>query len=153
MYLTKDEFLFLSGIKQGKQPYDVAQMYNIPYGMNDPRIMSLKRKYGVSSLSELRQKADLNKVVVCERNEIPYFKYDRYCLVDTIKIRKEDVKQLNIFFENIDDNEKDFELQRYDDGLGYSLNLVDSENNKKYNVRCVIDGEPENGSEKNWKLF
>ena len=152
MYLTKDEFLFLSGLKQGMQPYQVAQMYNLRYGTNDPRIVALFEKYGVKSFSDLIQKADLNKVVVCERDKIPYFKYDRYNLVRTIPICKEDVEQLSLFFKNISESNKEFELQTFDDGLAQSLDLVDVKTNKRYNIRWVIDGDVEYGSEHNWDL-
>lgn len=153
MYLTENEVLILSGIKQGLRPYYAAKLHNIPFGMNDPRVTALLRKYGAKNLTELREKADLNKVVVCSRDEIPYFKYYGYSLVDTIKICKEDVKQLNIFFEAIDENEKYFELQTDEDGLGRTLDIIDKEEEARYNIRWIIDGEIENGSEKNWKLL
>ncbi len=155
MYLTKDEFIILSGLKQGYKLFQIGQEYNISIGMNDPRIVSLCKKYGVDNynIKALIQKADLNKaVVINNRNEIPYFQYNGYELVETVKICKKDIKELVVFFNNfVKDDDKYYDIITYYDGLCSYIKLIDKENNKEYSIRTVIDGEEENGSENNWK--
>ena len=130
-------------------------MYNIAVGMNDPRIVSLCKKYGIYNynVNELIKKADLNKaVVINKREEIPYFRYNGYELVDSIKICKKDIKELVVFFNNfVKDDDKYYEMITYDDGFCSYLELIDKENNKKYTIRSIVDGEEKNGSENNWQ--
>ena len=95
MYLTRDEFLILQGIKQKMTRGQIMETYGVAMYTNDPRITSLCQKYGVDICdinwrTQLSRKADLNKVEICTREDIPYFDYDRFELVKKIPISKAD---------------------------------------------------------------
>ena len=160
MYLTNDEFLMLQSIKQKLTRQQMKEIYyGITLYTNDPRVHSLCQKYGVDICdsnwrTQLSQKADLNKVEVCTREDIPYFDYDRLELVKKIPISKADVLQLLKAFETLDVfNDTDEYLLQYSpyDGLGSGIHLIDK-NDVKHHIRSWIDGdiyEGENETEVN----
>ena len=154
MYLTEDEFRILSGIKEGLTSQKIEEKYKIRMGMNDPRIVSLAKKYGVSisnpyKKKELREKSDLSKVKVVSKEEMPYFQYVDLELADYIDINKRDILCLVEYFKNISSEAwwNTHRLLRTEDGLGTSLYIKDLKTNEIKNIRTNIDGEDYIGDE------
>ncbi len=124
MYLTKEEYLIAKEMLNGTLGF-VALNKAIGHKLskkivtNDPRIDSLYQKYNVDSTSDFLQTADINKVEVRDISSIPYFEYDKNMqLVKKIPLRKKDVNMLVKFFENIEDEDKEFQLAYAQNG-GY----------------------------------
>ena len=67
----------------------------------DPRINSLCQKYGVADRLELVNKADLEKVSIADIEEIPYWEYENFQLVQRIPICKKSLKNLLIIIKKI----------------------------------------------------
>ena len=93
MYLTEDEFKILLGIRDKLTNRGIEEKYGVKMGMNDPRIVALAKKYGINIYSntlrkELVEKADLSKIKIVDKNDMPYFKYIDYELADYIDINK-----------------------------------------------------------------
>ncbi len=76
MYLTKEEFIVLKGIKEGLVSHQIKEKYGISVGTIDPKMEALYAKYGANDKQDLVKKADLDKVEICEKENIPYFEYD-----------------------------------------------------------------------------
>ena len=84
MFLTKDEFIILSAIKIGLNNTEIKEKFGIELIENDSRLNALYQKYGVSSINELLQIADLKKVEVLPKEKIPYYQYESSELVHKI---------------------------------------------------------------------
>ncbi len=148
MYLTEDEFKVLLGIKDCLSNKGIEEKYGVKMGMNDPRIISLARKYGVDIYSdkmrfEIIEKADLSKIKIVTREEMPYFEYIDLELTDYIDINKRDVEQLVVYFKNLSDESWNHthRLYRTEDGLGTILYIRDLKTNKISKLRANIDGD------------
>ncbi len=148
MYLTDDEYKVLSGIIEGLPNHKIEEKYGIKMGTNDPRIVALMRKYGVNLYSdnyrkEIRDKADLSKTEVTEKEEMPYFEYIGSELADYIDINKRDVEQLVKYFSDKPDGQwtHTHRLYRTQDGLGTFLYIKDLSTGKMSKLRANIDGE------------
>ena len=111
MFLTEEEFVILSSIKIGLSNPEIKEKFGIPLCTNDPRVDSLFQKYGANDKVELIENADLRKVEVCTKENIPYFEYDKDMqLVKKIPVCKKDVERLMKIFENVQDEEEIFSL-------------------------------------------
>ena len=148
MYLTKDEFKVLLGIRDGLTNKGIEEKYGVKMGMNDPRSVSLARKYGVDIYSptlrkDIIEKADLSKVKIVSRKEMPYFEYIDSELADYIDINKRDVEQLVEYFKNLSNEPwvHTHRLYRTEDGLGTILYIRDLKTNKISKLRANIDGD------------
>lgn len=117
MFLTKDEFIILSAIKIGLNNTEIKEKFGIELIENDLRLNALYQKYGVSSINELLQIADLKKVEVLPKEKIPYYQYESSELVHKIKICQNDVINLIKFFENVSDCEQEYEIMKLFDRI------------------------------------
>lgn len=117
MFLTEDEFIILSAIKIGLNSTEIKEKLGIELIKNDSRLNALFQKYGVNSINELLQIADLKKVEVLPREKIPYYQYEGSELVHKIKICKNDVINLIKFFENVSDSEQEYEIMKLFDRI------------------------------------
>ena len=117
MFLTKDEFIILSAIKIGLNNTEIKEKFGIELIENDSRLNALYQKYGVSSINELLQIADLKKVEVLPKGKIPYYQYESSELVHKIKICQNDVINLIKFFENVSDCEQEYEIMKLFDRI------------------------------------
>ena len=117
MFLTKDEFIILSAIKIGLNNTEIKEKFGIELIENDLRLDALYQKYGVSSINELLQIADLKKVEVLPKEKIPYYQYESSELVHKIKICQNDVINLIKFFENVSDSEQEYEIMKLFDRI------------------------------------
>ena len=117
MFLTKDEFIILSAIKIGLNNTEIKEKFGIELIENDSRLNALYQKYGVSSVNELLQIADLKKVEVLPKEKIPYYQYESSELVHKIKICQNDVINLIKFFENVSDCEQEYEIMKLFDRI------------------------------------
>ncbi len=117
MFLTKDEFIILSAIKIGLNNTEIKEKFGIELIENDLRLNALYQKYGVSSINELLQIADLKKVEVLPKEKIPYYQYESSELVHKIKICQNDVINLIKFFENVSDSEQEYEIMKLFDRI------------------------------------
>ena len=117
MFLTKDEFIILSAIKIGLNNTEIKEKFGIELIENDSRLNALYQKYGVSSINELLQIADLKKVEVLPKEKIPYYQYESSELVHKIKFYKNDVVNLIKFFENVSDSEQEYEILKLFDQI------------------------------------
>ena len=148
MYLTEDEFKILLGIRDKLTNRGIEEKYGVKMGMNAPRIVALAKKYGINIYSntlrkELVEKADLSKIKIVDKNDMPYFKYIDYELADYIDINKRDIEQLIEYFKYISNGKKyhTHRLYRTEDGLGTILYIQDLETGKTSKLRANIDGE------------
>lgn len=150
MYLTEDEYKVLLGLKDGLNNTKIKEKYGVQMGMNDPRIISLARKYGIDIYNpeinfrkEIAEKADLSKVQIVSRKEMPYFEYIDLELADYIDINKRDIEVLVKYFKNIpnEDLQHTHRLYQTDDGLGTSLCIKDLKTGEMTRLRMAIDGE------------
>ncbi len=110
MFLTEDEFIILSAIKIGLNNDEIKEKFGIELIENDYRLHALYQKYGVNNINNLLQVADLKKIEVLPKEKIPYYLYDGFELVHKIKICKNDVINLVKFFENVQDDTKEYSL-------------------------------------------
>ena len=117
MFLTKDEFIILSAIKIGLNNTEIKEKFGIELIENDLRLNALYQKYGVSSINELLQIADLKKVEVLPKEKIPYYQYESSELVHKIKICQNDVINLIKIFENVSDSEQEYEIMKLFDRI------------------------------------
>ena len=117
MFLTKDEFIILSAIKIGLNNTEIKEKFGIELIENDLRLNALYQKYGVSSINELLQIADLKKVEVLPKEKIPYYQYESSELVHKIKICQNDVINLIKFFESVSDSEQEYEIMKLFDRI------------------------------------
>ncbi len=141
MYLTKEEFMALSGIKLGLSYRQIARKFKTSETAVKIACHNLFKKYGVLDRLQLFEVADLKKVEVKEENNIPFFQYEEHFLVQKIKISKRDVINLAKLFEKENDNEKEYELILNED-FGNMFNLLylkNLENNETKEVRSVTD--------------
>lgn len=148
MYLTEDEFKVLLGIRDRLSNKKIEEKYGVKMGMNDPRIISLARKYGVDINSytlknDIIEKADLSKVKIVSKNEMPYFEYINSELADYIDINKRDVEQLVEYFKNLSNESlvHTHRLYRTEDSLGTFLYIQDLKTGEISKLRANIDGE------------
>ena len=131
MYLTEDEFLIFSAYKMGLTHSQTKEKLGITIYTNDTRVGNLCKKYGVNGSKGLRmgliEKADMKKMQVCKKDEIPYYQYENNGkfdeLVHKIKITKNDVLMLAKYFEAVEDAEQEFELISYDDYFNFYNSL------------------------------
>ena len=77
MFQTEDEFIILSAIKIGLNNTEIKEKFGIELIKNDSRLNALYQKYGVCSINELLQIADLKKVEVLPKEKIPYWIFRR----------------------------------------------------------------------------
>ena len=117
MYLTKEEFLVLSARKLGIHSQgEISQKFKLSATIIANCDRALYQKYGIKANStiEYKQKlvevADLKKVEVVDINNMPYFEYENDVLVKKIKITKKDVLALFDYFQNVEDEKKEYEL-------------------------------------------
>ena len=103
------------------------------------------KKYGVSLDSytirkDIREKADLSKVKIVSKAEMPYLKYINYELADYIDINKRDIEQLIKYFKNI--SNEDFwhthRLYRTEDGIETSLFIKDLKTGNISRLRAFV---------------
>ena len=148
MYLTEDEFKVLLGINDKLSNKGIEKKYGVKMGMNDPRIVSLAKKYGVDLYSEhlrkeISEKADLSKIKIVSKDNMPYFEYIDLELADYIDINKRDIEQLVNYFKNISNEKRTHthRLYRTEDGLGTILYIKDLATSKISKIRANIDGD------------
>ena len=123
MYLTKNEFSVLCGLKFGLSTAQIKKKFNLKESDIKKNKINLCRKYGCSVLGcDVLKKADFTKLEVFEENEIPYFEYENSLLVKKIKIKKADIKELSKFFESLPEN-KEYELIFDEDYCGFYRNI------------------------------
>ncbi|MCD7740389.1 MAG: hypothetical protein LUH11_03470, partial [Candidatus Gastranaerophilales bacterium] len=104
----------------------------ISVGTIDPKMEALYAKYVADDRLELVQKADLDKVEICEKGNIPYFEYDNDeggWLVKKIHISKSDILKLSEIFSQMPDN-KEFTLVCCQGTFEYLY--LDTPNGKQY---------------------
>lgn len=110
MYLTKEELIILQGLKDNLTFVEINKNLATPIRTCDPRIDSLCQKYGVADRVELINKANLEKVSVADIEKIPYWKYEKYQLVQSIPICKKSLKNLLTLLEQVEDDKMEFKL-------------------------------------------
>ncbi len=111
MYLTQEEFIILKCTQNGIDKQDMNKFLSKKICFNDPRIDALCQKYDAEHRGELLEKADIKKVEIRSRKNMPYFEYDdNMQLVKRIPMRKRDVNKLVKFFENVEDEYKEFKI-------------------------------------------
>ena len=123
IFLTEDEFIILSAIKIGLNNTEIKEKFGIELIKNDSRLNASFQKYGVSSINELLQIADLKKVEVLPKEKIPYYQYEGSELVHKIKICKNDAINLIKFFKNVSDNTKEYELIYRKNSNGFKIEI------------------------------
>lgn len=148
MYLTEDEFKILLGIKEDLTAKGIEEKYGIKMYTNDPRLVALAKKYGVDLESytikkDIKEKADLSKIKIVTREEMPHFKYIGYELADYIDINKRDIEQLVKYFKDksSENSWHTHRLYRTEDGLGTILYIQDLKTGQLSKLRANIDGE------------
>ncbi len=109
MYLTNDEFIIIKGMLEGLSLNDISKNLNKTLCTCDPRIDSVFQKFGVSSKADF-QKVNLDKVELCEKENMPYFEYDNKQLVKKIPVRKKDIAKIYNIFKNISNEHTKFNL-------------------------------------------
>lgn len=135
MYLTKEEYQILKGLKSGLSFAEINQELKTPIRTCDPRVESLCQKYGVDDRNELVKKADLNKATVANIEEMPYWKYEGSQLVQTLPICKKALKSIIQLLEQEEDDKKEFELIYSSNKLNKFIMLSDGAK-KTYIYRC-----------------
>ena len=122
MYLTKNEFSVLCGIKFALNNAQIRKKFNLSETEIKKNKINLYAKYGASDIKELLTKADFTKLEVFEENEIPYYEYENSLLVKKIKINKPYVTKLAEFFEKMPVN-NEYELIFDEDYCGFYRNI------------------------------
>ncbi len=146
MYLTEDEFKVLLGLKERLSNKQIEEKYGVQMGMNDPRVFALAKKYGVDTCNpyfyrQIAEKADLSKVQIVSRAEMPYFEYCYYELADYVDIDKNDAEKIWSYFKDLPDDTPAQRLLKTEDGLGYCLRIKNLQTNQTTTIRIVADGE------------
>ena len=78
------------------------------------------QKYGVINRKQLLEKANLEKVEVCNKETIPYWKYDENDqLISEIYLSKKDVVTIMKYLENEQDENKLFKITYSNNGGFY----------------------------------
>ena len=148
MYLTQEEFLVLSARKMGiHKKSEIAYKFKLSEITVALCDNNLFKKYGIKAKSsvEAKQKlveiADLKKVKVVDIDKIPFFEYENNTLVKKMKITKNDVEALSRYFENIEDENKVYELILDEDfnNMYRFLEIKDLSTGKKEKIISEID--------------
>ncbi len=117
MYLTNEEFIILKGLANGLSREEINKQLLKTLKTNDCRIDALYQKYGVINRKQLLEKADLEKVEVCNKETIPYWKYDENDqLISEIYLSKKDVVTIMKYLENEQDENKLFKITYSNNG-------------------------------------
>ena len=66
MHLTKEQFNILKSFKESLGYKEIEKKLDIRLYTNDPRVMSLYKKYNVVDRAELCKKADLDNIVITD---------------------------------------------------------------------------------------
>ena len=143
MYLTEEEYLIAKEMLNGTFG-SIALNQKIGHKLskkvctNDPRIDSLYQKYNAEHRGEFLEAFDINKVEVRDISDIPYFEYDDDMqLVKKILIRKKDINKLVKFFEDVEDENKEFQITYAQNG-GYLYRYMKID---KVEIYTEFDGE------------
>lgn len=137
MYLTNEEFIILKGFANGLSREEINKQLSKTLKTNDCRIDALYQKYGVINRKQLLEKADLEKVEVCNKETIPYWKYDENDqLVSEIYLSKKDIEKLINLVKNEKDVNKRFKLSYCDNGGFYQEIKLDNKT-----INTIVDGE------------
>lgn len=137
MYLTNEEFIILKGLANGLSREEINKQLLKTLKTNDCRIDALYQKYGVINRKQLLEKADLEKVEVCNKETIPYWKYDENDqLVSEIYLSKKDIEKLINIVKNEKDVNKCFKLTYCDNGGFYQEIKLDNKT-----INTIVDGE------------
>lgn len=117
MYLTNEEFTILKGFANGLSREEINKQLSKTLKTNDCRVDALYQKYGVDNRKQLLEKADLEKIEVCNKEIIPYWKYDEnYQLISEIYLSKKDVITLMKYLRNEQDENKLFKITYSNNG-------------------------------------
>lgn len=120
MYLTEEEFIILKGFKNGTPRAEINKQLSKTLKTNDCRVDALYQKYDAMNIIQLLKKADLEKVEVCNKETIPYWKYNENDqLVSEIYLSKNDIEKLFEIVKNEKDDRKLFKLTYCDNGGFY----------------------------------
>ena len=137
MYLTNEEFIILKGFANGLSREELNKQLLKTLKTNDCRIDALYQKYGVTNRKQLLEKADLEKVEVCNKETIPYWKYNENDqLVSEIYLSKNDIEKLMNLVKNEKDANKRFKLTYCDNGGFYQEIKLDDKT-----INTIVDGE------------
>ena len=139
MYLTKNEFSVLCGIKFALNNAQIRKKFNLSETEIKKNKINLYAKYGASDIKELLTKADFTKLEVFEDNAIPYYEYENSLLVKKIKIKKTYVTKLTEIFEKMPVN-NEYELIYNEDYSGFyrNISIKDLKTGKKKEVIMEI---------------
>lgn len=147
MYLTKEEFLVLSARKMGiHQRKEISQKFKLSETIIALCDNNLFKKYGIKAGSSIEAKqklveiADLKKVEVVEIDKMPFYEYENNTLVKKIKITKKDCLTLFRYFENIEDENQEYELVLDEDfsNLYRTLEIKDVKTSRKEDLTKEI---------------
>lgn len=131
MYLTEEEFIILKGFKNGTPRAEINKQLLKTLKTNDCRVDALYQKYGAMNIIQLLEKADWEKVEVCQKENIPYWKYNENDqLISEIYLSKNDIERLMNLVKNEKDANKRFKLTYCDNGGFYQEIKLDT--NKHY---------------------
>lgn len=120
MYLTNEEFIILKGFVNGLSREELNKQLLKTLKTNDCRIDALYQKYGVINRNQLLEKADLEKVEVCNKETIPYWKYDeKNQLITEIYLSKKDIIKLMEILEKEQNENKLFKITYSNNGGFY----------------------------------
>ena len=137
MYLTEEEFIILKSFKNGTPRAEINKQLSKTLKTNDCRVDALYQKYGAMNIIQLLEKADLEKVEVCKKETIPYWKYNEdEQLVSEIYLSKDDIEKLKNLVKNEKDANKRFKLTYCDNGGFYQEIKLDDEP-----INIIVDGE------------
>lgn len=120
MYLTNEEFIILKGFANGLSREKINEQLSKTLKTNDCRIDALYQKYGANNRIQLLEKADLQKVEICNKETIPYWKYDENDqLITKIYLSKKDIIKLMEILEKEQDENKLFKITYSNNGGFY----------------------------------
>ena len=120
MYLTNEEFIILKGFANGLSREKINEQLSKTLKTNDCRIDALYQKYGANNRIQLLEKADLQKVEVCNKETIPYWKYDENDqLITEIYLSKKDIIKLMKILEKEQNENKLFKITYSNNGGFY----------------------------------
>lgn len=148
MYLTKNEFSVLCGIKFIGSNKLISEKFRLKESIIQKNKNNLCLKYGIKdNYRELLKLADFTKLEVFEENEIPYYEYEDSVLVKKIKIKKSDAVKLAEFFKDVPEN-KDYELIYDEDYRGFyrTIYIKDLETGIKKEIVSEITDELQEGT-------
>lgn len=120
MYLTNEEFIILKCFANGLSREKINKQLSKTLKTNDCRIEALYQKYGANNRIQLLEKADLQKVEVCNKETIPYWKYDENDqLISEIYLSKKDIIKLMKILEKEQNENKLFKITYSNNGGFY----------------------------------